>query len=55
MANFQPLKHRLLMILQDNLQLFDTHGRFVDYQFVAGLLRRDCIVQQVFRKTAIET
>ena len=31
MANFQPLKHRFLMILRENLQLFDIRGRFIDF------------------------
>jgi 2-polyprenyl-3-methyl-5-hydroxy-6-metoxy-1,4-benzoquinol methylase len=31
MANFQPFKHRFLMILRDNLRLFDIRGRFIDF------------------------
>jgi 2-polyprenyl-3-methyl-5-hydroxy-6-metoxy-1,4-benzoquinol methylase len=45
MANFQPMKSRLLMLLQENIKLFKIQGRFIDY----GCGRGDCseyLIQQ---------
>jgi 2-polyprenyl-3-methyl-5-hydroxy-6-metoxy-1,4-benzoquinol methylase len=50
MANFQPMKQRFLLLLEDNLRLLSIRGRFLDYGCgsgdVAEFLLRRCALSE---------